>query len=333
MGRFCGERWGRGLPVPVAVVVVRTVGPFGSARAVPVMGWVAARFRAGPIPALRSLWRWAVFAANDGGGALPVPVAVVVVRTGGPFGSARAVPVMGWVAARFRAGPVPIPVAQSSRRALAAPSARFAPHLRGALPPSVASAHRAHASLRCLRSLWRWAVFAANDGGGACPSRLLWWWFARSALSGPPALCPLWAGSPLAFGRVPYPPCARCGGGPFLRRTMGAGLCPSRLLWWWFARAALSGPPALCPLWAGLPLAFGRVPCPSRSLNRRGGHWPRPPLVSLPTFGALCHLRWQVPTGHTLPSGAFARCGGGPSAGGAGWGSWLCRLGVGVDIA
>ena len=207
---------------------------------------------------------------------MPVPVAVVVVRTGGPFGSARAVPVMGWVAARFRAGPVPIPVAQSSRRALAAPSARFAPHLRGALPPSVASAHRAHASLRCLRSLWRWAVFAANDGGGACPSRLLWWWFAR---------------------------------------------------------AALSGPPALCPLWAGLPLAFGRVPCPSRSLNRRGGHWPRPPLVSLPTFGALCHLRWQVPTGHTLPSGAFARCGGGPSAGGAGWGSWLCRLGVGVDIA
>ncbi len=101
VGRFCGERWGRGLPVPVAVVVV---------------------------------------------------------RTGGPFGSARAVPVMGWVAARFRAGPVPIPVAQSSRRALAAPSARFAPHLRGALPPSVASAHRAHASLRCLRSLWRWAV-------------------------------------------------------------------------------------------------------------------------------------------------------------------------------
>ena len=31
------------------------------------------------------------------------------------------------------------PVAQSSRRALAAPTARFAPHLRVALPPSVAS--------------------------------------------------------------------------------------------------------------------------------------------------------------------------------------------------
>ena len=79
---------------------------------------------------------------------------LVLVRTCGPLGAARAVPVMGLVAARFRAGPIPIPVAQSSRRALAAPSARFAPHLRGALPPSVASAHRAHASLRCLRSLW-----------------------------------------------------------------------------------------------------------------------------------------------------------------------------------
>ena len=41
-----------------------------------------------------------------------------------------------------------------------------------------------------------------------------------------------------------------------------------------------------------------------RSLNRRGGRWPRPPLVSLPTFRSLCHLRWQQPTGLTLPSGA-----------------------------
>ena len=42
-----------------------------------------------------------------------------------------------------------VPVAQSSRRALAAPAARFAPHLRVALAPSGPSAHRAHASLRC----------------------------------------------------------------------------------------------------------------------------------------------------------------------------------------
>ena len=42
----------------------------------------------------------------------------------------------------------------------------------------------------------------------------------------------------------------------------------------------------------------------SRSLNRRGGRWPRPPLVSLPTFGSLWPLRGQVPTGHTLHSGA-----------------------------
>ena len=41
-----------------------------------------------------------------------------------------------------------------------------------------------------------------------------------------------------------------------------------------------------------------------RSLNRRGGRWPRPPLVSLPTFRSLCHRRWQQPTGLTLPSGA-----------------------------
>ena len=46
-----------------------------------------------------------------------------------------------------------------------------------------------------------------------------------------------------------------------------------------------------------------------RSLNRRGGRWPRPPLVSLPTFRSLCHLRWQQPTGLTLPSGA-GRAGG-----------------------
>ena len=42
-----------------------------------------------------------------------------------------------------------VPVAQSSRRALAAPAARSAPHLRVALAPSGPSAHRAHASLRC----------------------------------------------------------------------------------------------------------------------------------------------------------------------------------------
>ena len=60
----------------------------------------------------------------------------------------------------------------------------------------------------------------------------------------------------------------------------------------------------------------------SRSLNRRGGRWPRPPLVSLPrkyrrsarwpraalvfahAFRSLWPLRGQVPTGHTLPFGA-----------------------------
>ena len=42
----------------------------------------------------------------------------------------------------------------------------------------------------------------------------------------------------------------------------------------------------------------------SRSLNRRGGRWPRPPLVSLPASRSLWPLRAQVPTGHTLPFGA-----------------------------
>ena len=31
-----------------------------------------------------------------------------------------------------------------------------------------------------------------------------------------------------------------------------------------------------------------------RNLNRRDGRWPRPPLVSVDSFGSLCHLRWQV---------------------------------------
>ena len=39
-----------------------------------------------------------------------------------------------------------------------------------------------------------------------------------------------------------------------------------------------------------------------RNLNRRDGRWPRPPLVSVDSFGSLCHLRWQQPTGLTLPS-------------------------------
>ena len=121
---------------------------------------------------------------------------------------------------------------------------------------------------------------------------------------GPPALCALFSRSPLAyvllrtFGRRERPPalCAIFSWSPLayvLLRTCGRR----------------ERPPALCAVWAWSPLACGRVPYPSRSLNRRGGRWPRPPLVSLPTFGSLCHLRRQVPTGHTLPSGAYARCG------------------------
>ena len=64
------------------------------------------------------------------------------------------------------------------------------------------------------------------------------------------------------------------------------------------------GPSAQVPTGHTLPSApagvWGRLPV----ANLRGGRWPRPPLVSLPTFGSLCHLRWQVPTGHALPFGA-----------------------------
>ena len=48
--------------------------------------------------------------------------------------------------------------------------------------------------------------------------------------------------------------------------------------------------------WADAPPArLPGVGADSRSLNRRGGRWPRPPLVSLPTFGSL----WAFgPTAH-----------------------------------
>ena len=48
-----------------------------------------------------------------------------------------------------------LPVAQSSRWALAAPAARFAPRLQVALAPSGPSAHRAHASFRRPKALCR----------------------------------------------------------------------------------------------------------------------------------------------------------------------------------
>ena len=210
---------------------------------------------------------------------------LVLVRTCGPFGSARAVPVMGWVAARFRAGPIP-----------------------------------------ALRSLWRWAVFAANDGGGACPSRLLWWWFARAALSGPPALCPLWARSPLAFGRVPYPPCARCGMGRFCGERWGRG----------FARPGCCGggshgrPFRVRPRCAryGLgcrSLSGGSHTHPGRSIVAAGtGRALRsflsPPSGRFATFGGKCPQGTRFPP---VPSLAVAvgrrRAGRGGALGCVGW--------------
>ena len=74
---------------------------------------------------------------------------------------------------------------------------------------------------------------------------------------------------------------------------------------------------------------FGGASRP-RSLNRRGGRWPRPPLVSLPTFGSLCHLRRQVPTGHTLPSGALRMHSYRPASPG---GRGVCARGANIPYA
>ena len=55
--------------------------------------------------------------------------------------------------------------------------------------------------------------------------------------------------------------------------------------------------------------------CPRK--YRRSVRWPRAALVFAHAFRSLCRLRWQVPTGHTLPfgppSGRFAAfCGNSP---------------------
>ena len=103
----------------------------------------------------------------------------------------------------------------------------------------------------------------------------------------------------------------KCPGGSIIRASLTVALMGSLPRFgslWAFgpsahrAHASLRATGLTLP---SVPLQSGFVsPGFPRSLNRRGGRWPRPPLVSLPTFGKLCHLRWQQPTGLTLPSGA-----------------------------
>ena len=96
---------------------------------------------------------WAVFAANGGGASVSSAHLAQETRHVPPGTDRRRASRPHQPSEVWRG--LAVPVAQSSRWALAAPSARFAPHLRVALPPSAASAHRAHASLRCPPNAFR----------------------------------------------------------------------------------------------------------------------------------------------------------------------------------
>ena len=76
----------------------------------------------------------------------------------------------------------------------------------------------------------------------------------------PPALCAVWAWSPLACGRVPYPPYARCGMGRLCGERMGPGC-------------------------AAVSVASDRREQETR-LGAGVGGWPRPPLAA---WGAGLH--------------------------------------------
>ena len=81
-------------------VLHRTFGRRERPPALPLLHFlVSARFRAGPIPTLRSLWRQAARVRQQKG-RTRFP-SFIVVRTCGPLGAARAVPVMGLVSARL----------------------------------------------------------------------------------------------------------------------------------------------------------------------------------------------------------------------------------------
>ena len=111
-----------------------------------------------------------------------------------------------------------------------------------------------------------------------------------------PRICPSCARS-CRGRRVPAP----------TARAMGAGLhrpCCARVFRVSFRRKKRASPHPVAA-YAGPPARTSRQRFggpQTRNLNRRGGRWPRPPLVSVDSFGSLCHLRWQQPTGLTLPS-------------------------------
>ena len=90
----------------------------------------------------------------------------------------------------------------------------------------------------------------------------------------PPALCAVWAGSPLAYGRVPYPPYARCGVGRLCgeRRADGASVASAFMRKKRGLRQAAAHNAAPC------------VPAPSEAPPRApapatAGASPRPPLA------------------------------------------------------
>ena len=170
------------------------------------------------------------------------------------------------------------------------------------------------------------APAACGMGGGAAPARCVSWGAglhrpcrarafrvsfrrkkrglrqAAAHIAGPcllsqPAREPPRAPAPVAAGASPRPPRAPCARTSPATRTAPAFRASFRRKKRGLGQevADAAGPCARTSR-----QRFGGPQ--TRNLNRRGGRWPRPPLVSVDSFGSLCHLRWQQPTGLTLPS-------------------------------
>ena len=255
--------------------------------------------------------------------------------------------------------PLPFLPAQSSRRALAAPSARFAPsqisafcaltarspcicsRLQVALPPSVASAHWAHASFRSacgsLCRLWRQQPTGLTLPFGL-PLPFLPAQSSRRALAAPSArfassqisaFCALAARSPCICSRlqVALPPSVAsahwahasfrrtCGSLCRLWRQQPTGLTlpfglPLPFLPAQSSRRALAAPSArfassqisaFCALAARSPCICSRLQV-ALPPSVASAHWAHASFRR--TCGSLCRLWRQQPTGLTLPFGA-----------------------------
>ena len=144
----------------------------------------------------------------------------------------------------------------------------------------------------------------------------------------PPALCAVWAWYPLAYGRVPSPPFARCGMGRFLRRTGerrgaavsvasvrrtqetrlgagGGGFC--RWVAWYilgYMRRVMMRYGVACRVWDGIswdrPAVGAGLPRPRRvrpPLAPWGRDCPVPPRVSVASVQRMRETRLAAPGG------------------------------------